>query len=141
MSSENPYQARLAKALRRKPKEDSIARKRKEPHPSTTHPFEALRSLFQATEQPADPRAMLRALGEMGSLVGGIPDALSERIISLLRRRPAGMTLQQIAKAVRRKRHISELERTLMLLVAGGALTTKHHGSSQIWKARTTRRR
>jgi hypothetical protein len=114
---------------------------REEPSPSITSPFEALRSLFRATEQLADPRAMLGALGEVGSHVGGIPDPLSERIVSLLRRRPSGMTLQQIAQAVGRKRRISELERTLMLLVAGGALTTKQHGSSQIWKARTTRRR
>jgi hypothetical protein len=84
---------------------------------------------------------MLRALGEMGSYVGAIPDALSERIVSLLRRRPAGLTLPQIAQAVGRKRHISELERTLMLLVAGGALTTTQHGSGQLWKARTTRKR
>jgi hypothetical protein len=116
--------------------------KRKEPSPSITHPLEALRSLFQATEPTTNSRAMLRALGEMGSLVGGIPDPLSERIVSLLQRRPAGLTLQQIVQAVGRKRHLSELERTLMLLVAAGrALTIMPHGSSQIWKARTTRRR
>jgi hypothetical protein len=85
---------------------------------------------------------MLRALEEMGAHVGGIPDPLAERIVSLLRRRPAGMRLQQIAQALRRKRHIPELERTLMLLVAGGRVeTTTLHGSEPIWKVRTTRKR